>query len=47
MKIVLEVKKTVLNIYFPNDGGSAQLNKKFLLYSVSYHGKAQAFVQSC
>jgi hypothetical protein len=47
MKIVLELTKTVMSIYFSNGSVGMQVKQKMLLYSVSYHGKAQAFVQSC
>jgi len=47
MKIVLEVMKTVWNVYFPNGGVSMQFKQMMLLYSVIYHWQAQAFVQNC
>lgn len=46
MKIVLEVTKTVLNIYFSKGDVGMQLNQIKLLYSVSYHWQAQVLVQS-
>jgi len=39
--------KTILNIHFSNGGVGMQLKQLKLLYPVSYHGKAQAFVQGC